>query len=131
MSKPETTNTAPKTETNHTASAAPSPAANPFAQFMGPFAAFTPPSMGAFDPIAMWTQTQQAFASLWTETYGRATSFSEQYATQEKEMITKAQGAVATWSQLAQDAIAYSGQLSAEARKLGFETAKKMSVGAH
>ena len=34
------------------------------------------------------------------------------------------------WAQLAKDAIAYGTQLSAEARKAGAETAKKMGVGA-
>jgi hypothetical protein len=43
-------------------------------------------------------------------------------------MVARAQGAVAGWAQLAQDAIAYSAQLSAQARKLGFETAKKFQM---
>jgi len=34
--------------------------------------------------------------------------------------------AVATWAQLTQDAIAYSAQLSAEARKLGLDAATKL-----
>jgi hypothetical protein len=46
----------------------------------------------------------------------------------EAQFVTRAQGAVANWAQLAQDAIAYSSQLSAEARKLGFDAAKKMTA---
>ena len=50
-------------------------------------------------------------------------------------MIGRAQGAVANFAQLAQDAIAYGAQLSAEARKLGLEAfrhvaATKPTVGA-
>lgn len=82
------------------------------------------------DPMAYWTQSQQTFQKLVTESYARAQSFAEQYAALETQMISRAQGAVSNWAQLAQDAIAYSAQLSAEARKLGFETARKMSVGA-
>ena len=84
----------------------------------------------SFDPMAYWTQSQQTFQKLVTDSYARASSFAEQYAALETQMISRAQGAVANWAQLAQDAIAYSAQLSAEARKLGFETARKMSVGA-
>ena len=84
----------------------------------------------SFDPMAYWTQSQQTFQKLVTESYARAQSFAEQYAALETQMISRAQGAVSNWAQLTQDAIAYSAQLSAEARKLGFETARKMSVGA-
>jgi hypothetical protein len=84
----------------------------------------------SFDPMAYWTQSQQVFQKLVTDSYARAHSFAEQYAALETQMISRAQGAVSNWAQLAQDAIAYSAQLSAEARKLGFETARKMSVGA-
>ena len=84
----------------------------------------------SFDPMAYWTQSQQAFQKLVTDSYARAHSFADQYAALETQVVSRAQGAVANWAQLAQDAIAYSAQLSAEARKLGFETARKMSVGA-
>ena len=84
----------------------------------------------SFDPMAYWTQSQQVFQKLVTDSYTRAHSFADQYAALETQMIARAQGAVASWAQLAQDAIAYGAQLSSEARKLGFETARKMSVGA-
>ncbi len=90
---------------------------------------------GSLDPMAYWTASQQAFQKLVTDASGRAQSFAEQIAGQiaasEAQMVTRAQGAVASWAQLAQDAIAYSAQLSAEARKLGFEAARKITtVGA-
>lgn len=88
-------------------------------------AAFT-----SFDPIAYWTATQETFAELMSEAFGRATAFAEQYATIEAQLLARAQGAVASWAQLTQDAIAYGAQLSAEARKLGFEAARKASTGA-
>src|SRR5688500_20309036 len=84
----------------------------------------------SFDPMAYWTQSQQTFQKLMTETYARAQSFADQYSALESQMITRAQGAVANWAQLAQDAIAYSAQLSAAARKMGFEHLHKTSAPA-
>ena len=88
------------------------------------------PQFAAFDPMAYWTQSQQTFQRLVSDAYTRAHSFAEQYSALETQMVSRAQGAVANWAQLAQEAIAYAAQLSAESRKLGFETARKMSVGA-
>ncbi len=106
MSTTETkTTTSPKTETT--------PA--------NPFAAFT--QFGSFDPMTAWTK-------LVTESYARMTAFADQYAGLESQMMTRAQGAVASWAQLSQDAIAYGGQLSTEARKLGFDAWKKLAVAA-
>ena len=82
------------------------------------------------DPMAYWTQSQQAFQKLMSEAHGRAQAFADQYATLEAQMISRAQGAVATWAQLTQEAIAYGAQLSTEARKLSVETMKKMGVAA-
>ena len=55
----------------------------------------------------------------------RFASFSDDVATIEHQMVSRAQGAVANWAQLTQDAIAYGAQLSAQARKLGLDTARK------
>jgi len=116
-----TTESAKKNEAPKASSSQGTPeSAFPFPQSLWP----------SFDPMAYWTQSQQAFQKLVTDSYARAHSFAEQYAALETQMISRAQGAVANWAQLTQDAIAYSAQLSAEARKLGFETARKMSVGA-
>ncbi len=94
----------------------------------GAFPAF--PSFPSFDPMSMWAAGQQTFTKLMTDAVGRWQSFSEQYATIEHQVSTQAHGAVTQLAQLAKDAITYGTQLSAEARKLSLETAKKMGVGA-
>ncbi len=104
---------APRTETPRTET----PKADPF---MG----FDPKG---FDPMAYWAASQAGFQKLVTDAFQRAQSFADQYATLEAQMVNRAQGAVASWAQLTQDAIAYGAQLSAEARKLSFEAARKMS----
>lgn len=81
-----------------------------------------------FDPMAMWSQGQQAFHQMMADAYGRMVSFAEEYAALESQFVTRAQGAVQNWAQLSADAIAYGSQLSANARKLGLENAKKLST---
>ncbi len=108
MANPETPKTAPKTD-------------NPFGSF---------PSFPTFDPMQIWAQSQQTFAKLMTDSVARWQAFGDQYASVEQQVSTQAQTAVTQWAQLAKDAIAYGTQLSAEARKLSIETAKKMGVGA-
>ncbi len=94
-------------------------------------AAETPfPSFAAFDPMAMWAQGQAQMQKLLTDATGRWQSFTEQYAQIEQQVSAHAQNAVTNWAQLAKDAIAYGVQLSAEARKLSLETAKKLGVQA-
>ena len=88
------------------------------------------PQMPSFDPYAMWQQGQQTFTKLMTDSLARWQSFADQFASIEAQVSTQAQSAVTHWAQLAKDAIAYGTQLSAEARKLGVDTAKKMGVGA-
>lgn len=79
-----------------------------------PFTAAFPfdPSQLVADSVARW----QAFA--------------EQCAAVEQQITAHAHTAVALWAQLAKDAIAYSTQLSAEARRLSIETATKLGVHA-
>lgn len=101
MSKTETQTIPPKHDAAH----------NPFA---------------AFDPMAAWTTAQQTFHKMVTDALSRAQSFVDEYGALEQQMYTRAQGAVQNWAQLTQDAIAYAAQLSAQARKLGIETARKM-----
>lgn len=84
----------------------------------------------AFDPMAMWAQGQAQMQKLMTDATARWQSFSEQYAQVEQQVSAHAQTAVTNWAQLAKDAIAYGVQLSAEARKLSLETAKKLGVQA-
>lgn len=109
MSTEKTTKTEPKFET---------PRLDP----TNPFA--------AFDPMAYWNTSQQSFQKMLVDAYGRAQAFADQYAAMEQQFVSRAQTAVSNWAQLANEAIAYSAQLSAEARKIGFETAKRMGVGA-
>jgi len=103
-----------KTETKTTASAQ-----IPAAAFANPFA--------GFDPMGAWTQGQHAFHQMMADAYGRMQSFAEEYAAMESQLVTRAQGAVQNWAQLTADAFAYGAQLSAQARKLGLENAKKLT----
>ncbi|MGE0867008.1 MAG: hypothetical protein AB7P03_00495 [Kofleriaceae bacterium] len=89
---------------------------------------FPGPGVTSFDPIAVWSATQQAFTKMVNDAYGRAQSFADQYASLEHQMVERAKLAIANWSQFCQDAINYGANLSAEARKIGFETAKKMGI---
>jgi hypothetical protein len=81
-----------------------------------------------FDPMSAWTHGQQAMHQLVADAMQRMTSFADDYAALEAQMFTRAQGAVANWAQLTHDAIAYSAQLSMQARKLGLETARKFGT---
>jgi hypothetical protein len=105
-----------KTETKTTAS---TPFPSPAAAFATPFA--------GFDPMNAWTQGQQAFHQMMADAYGRISSFAEEYAAMESQLVTRAQGAIHNWAQLTADAFAYGAQLSAQARKLGLENAKKLT----
>ena len=88
------------------------------------------PSFPTFDPTQMWAQGQATFTKLLTESMARWQAFGDQFAAVEQQAATHAQTAVVSWSNLAKDAIAYGTQLSAEARKLSLETAKKMGIPA-
>jgi hypothetical protein len=80
-----------------------------------------------FDPMTAWTQGQAALHQMMADAFGRMTSFAEEYASMESQFVTRAQGAVSNWAQLTADAIAYGAQLSAQARKVGLENAKKLT----
>jgi hypothetical protein len=86
------------------------------------------PPFPSFDPMTFWSTSQQAFHKAMTDAYGRAQSWADQYAAMEQLFVSRAQGAVSNWAQLTQDAIAYSAQLSAEARKLGLDAIRKASA---
>lgn len=83
-----------------------------------------------FDPMAAFAASQQAMHKLFADAQTRAHAFAEEYAALETQMMARAKQAIETWAQLAQDALVYSAQLSAQARKLGFEAARKMTPGA-
>ena len=84
----------------------------------------------SFDPIAYWGAAQQAFQRMTADAQGRAQAFADQYGALEAQLVQRAQGAVAAWAQLTQDAIAYGAQLSAEARKISLDACRRMSTGA-
>ena len=67
----------------------------------------------------------EAFQKMMGDAYARAQTFATEYAAIEQQLVTRAQGAVATWAQMTQDAIAYAAELAAQARKLGLEIARK------
>ena len=79
----------------------------------------------AFDPMAYWTAVQQGYERVVAEAQSRAQAFADQYGAFEAQLVQRTQGAVATWAQLAQDAIAYGAQLSAEARRIGLDAYRK------
>ena len=81
----------------------------------------------SFDPMAAWTASQAAFHKMFEDAQARAQTYAEEYAKLEQQMIARAKEAIETWAQLAQDAINYSAQLSAQARKIGLEAARKMA----
>jgi hypothetical protein len=85
---------------------------------------------GTFDPMAAWAASQQSFHQMMTESYARAQAWAEEYAALEAQMLARATGAIDTWARLAHDSINYAAQLSAQARKLGFEAVRKAGVGA-
>jgi len=85
-------------------------------------------SSSPFDPSAFWAQGQQAFNKMMTDSLARWQAFADQYAAIESQVASQAQQAVASWAQLAKDAISYGQQLSAEARKLATDATKKLSI---
>jgi hypothetical protein len=104
---------------------------------------FTPPFM-AFDPMQVWTigqqawqstqqawqASQEAFQKMIGDAFGRSQAFGDEVAALESQMVQRAHDAVDQWAKLAHDTINYGTQLSSQARKLGFETARKMTPGA-
>ncbi|MBX3156268.1 MAG: hypothetical protein KF773_09740 [Deltaproteobacteria bacterium] len=84
----------------------------------------------AFDVMTSFAASQQTFQKMMAESFGRAQAFADQYAAFEAQMVTRANTAVQGWAQLAQDAIAYSAQLSAEARRLTLDAARRFGAGA-
>jgi hypothetical protein len=86
------------------------------------------PAMPSFDPMAAFAASQQAVQQMMTDASGRARAFADDYAQLEAQLVARAKQAIDTWAKLAHDALAYSAQLTAEARKLGFDAARKMGV---
>ena len=87
-----------------------------------------PGAFPAFDPMAAFAASQQTWQRMIAEAQGRAQAFADEYAQLEAQMIARAKQAIETWAQLAQDALTYSAQLSAQARKLGMDAARKVGA---
>jgi hypothetical protein len=109
----DTKDTTPKAEPS--AAASHNTSSNPFA---------------SFDPMTAWTNAQQNFQKLMSEAYGRAQAWADEYATIEAQMFARANQAVDTWAQLAHDSLTYTANLSAQARKIGFDAVRKTGFGA-
>jgi hypothetical protein len=119
----ETTKTT-NTTSNSTSGAASSGAApqNPFANnpFMSAFS--------GFDPAGAWGVAQQTWQKMFSDSMTRAQAWADEYASIEKQMFDRANEAVDTWTKLAHDTISYSQQLTAQARKIGFDAARKATA---
>lgn len=125
MSEQKTNTNSSKDVKDTTPKADPSAAAshNPFAN---PFAN----GFASFDPMTAWTTAQQNFQKLMSDAYARTQAWADEYATIEAQMFARANQAVDTWAQLAHDSISYTANLSAQARKIGFEAVRKTGFGA-
>ena len=86
-----------------------------------PFAAWA-----TLDPMQLWTTGQATFGRMMADAMGRAAVLGDHATGVEKQLVERAQGAVDAWAKLGHDAISYGAQLSAEARRLSLETAKKL-----
>lgn len=115
----KTTNTTSSSTSGASSGAAPQ---NPFAN--NPFTS----AFGGFDPAGAWGVAQQTWQKMFTDSMTRAQAWADEYASIEKQMIDRANEAVDTWAKLAHDTISYSQQLTAQARKLGFEAARKATA---
>jgi len=133
---PENTKTESKTESPK-ADARNAAAHNPFAAFdpMAMWQAFQTSmnawtaQAGMMNPVQAWTNAQQTFAKAMTDSMSKAQSWSDEYAAIEQQTLVRANAAIDTWAQLAHDSLAYTAQLTSQARKLSFEAARKAGAG--
>jgi hypothetical protein len=84
----------------------------------------------ALDPMGYWSSFRDAITNARTQSAGVADKLDSHYAEVETQLVERAHLAVATWAQLANDAISYGSRLSTEARKLGADAAKKVGASA-
>ncbi len=82
----------------------------------------------SFNPMAMWTRSQEMMRDLFAGAVTRSQSYAEQITTWERDAAAKANTAVNAWAQLAHDTITYAAQLSSEARKLSLDTMRHMGA---
>ena len=84
----------------------------------------------AFDPTPYWASFRDAMQNATSHASTTADHYTAQVAAFEAQLLERAHAAVQTWAQLSHDALTYAGQLSAEARKLGADAARKVSARA-
>ncbi len=84
----------------------------------------------ALDPMGYWSSFREAMTSAQAQSTKLTDKLDTQYVELEQQLVERAHLAVATWAQLANDAITYGTRLSTEARKLGADAAKKMGATA-
>ena len=80
------------------------------------------------NPLAAWATATAGAQKIAADSIARAQAWSDEYAANEAKMLERAHGAIDAWAQLAHDTINYSAQLSAQARKLSFDAARKAGV---
>jgi hypothetical protein len=77
------------------------------------------------NPFGAFVSSQATFQKAVADSFTRAQAWTDEYAANEAEMTKKAHSAVDAWAALAHDSINYTAQLSAQARKLSFDAARK------
>jgi hypothetical protein len=77
------------------------------------------------NPLAAWTTATAGAHKIAADSFARAQAWSDEYASNEADLTKRAHAAVDTWAQLAHDTINYTAQLSAQARKLSVDAARK------
>lgn len=95
-----------------------------FQNALGAMTNMTSAATGGVNPFGAWGQTQASVQKIIGDSYVRAQAWSDEYVATEAQVVTKAHGAIDTWAQLAHDTI-NTTQLSAEARKLSVDAARK------
>jgi hypothetical protein len=132
MPTENTTETKSKNESaNNAAPHNPFAAFDPMAiwqQFQTQMNAWTAAQPSFMNPVQAWTTAQQTFSKAMTDSMSRAQSWSDEYAAIEQQMLARANAAIDTWAQLAHDSLAYTAQLSSQARKLSMDAARKAGV---
>jgi len=124
---------APKADAAHAAAHNPFAAFDPMAlwqSFQTQMNAWTAAQPAFLNPVTAWSTSQQALRQMMTDSVSRAQAWGDEYAAIEAQMLARANAAIDTWAQLAHDTLNYTAQLSAQARKLSVDAARKAGAGA-
>lgn len=82
----------------------------------------------ALDPMGYWAASQQAFHKLMSDSWTRAQGWSDEAAAIEAQMFARANASIDTCAQIARETLAYAQQLSAQARTMSREAARKAGL---